>query len=455
MVRIASALVAMILLPGVLLGCGDGDGSSRAAGGTGGVGGSGGTGGAGGTGGTGGGGTAGSGGSGGTGGSETRTIQVDGRVLDPMGAPVVGAVVVLNGASDAPALTGPDGAFVFREVETPYDLMLVSPPVVTEIRAIDIANPVLRTFPGSTDEQTALLGIRVTGASFPLPAGESIRIAARDGYTDVRTASTLADGTFTDDFRWSGPATFTTDLVALHTFTDASGAVHYLRSGALGVRLVAGELLEGLVIDLDREIEVTSTTFTHDPGPHTIDYVTKLGFLVRGARFVETLTQPSGSTVEYPVEAAIFRANGYTSAGGYSDQSVAPLPDGETVIRLPETSQLANSLPVDGAVGLSTTPTLMWSPVAGSTINVVAVNTAAGGYIYALPGDTNRLEIPDYAGLGIGLAPDTTYSWAVQSYIGAAYTTNAVAEQFVVPDRSFRGPGIRYQSDPTSFTTAP
>jgi len=82
--------------------------------------------------------------------------------------------------------------------------------------------------------------------------------------------------------------------------------------------------------------------------------------------------------------------------------------------------------PVNGAMGISTTPTLSWTPVAGAKSYAVEISLADnfGSYIY------RASSIADTNIRPMGLINKTMYYWHVRAYVDTSYTTYSTTYHF-------------------------
>lgn len=386
----------------------------------------------------------------------TTTITVNGTVVDiATGARRAGAIVLLNGAN--PQTTRADGRFSYANVTPPYTLTARIGSEVYEYRGLTRADPQL---PRALGYHATLQG-NVTGPSYPLPADVVIGIAPGGtafGYAAVDKTT----GSYTGNVVWGGTAWLTTDLVAVCIKRVGNLPTDYLEMGKLtNVTLRDGDKLSSLDITLAEPVPTTTTTLTYDLGAYAASGSGST-FSVKVATATLPLTGtgplPSGTIVTLPTQGGSLMVKGEDADGNQVFVVTPAVLTGTTHITLPATDVLKNSLPLDGAVGVNTTPMLAWTPV--SEVGFYSLTLQGSGsalsYQWNLAG--NSLSVPDYSLLSGSLANGTNYRWSVVAFKGEGFSVDALTDpngiklEFMI----FSKPSLSlYSSAATGFTTAP
>lgn len=414
----------LLLAASLVIACGD-DGGSAGNGGQGGTGGAGATGGDGGDGGSGG-----DGGDGGTGGGEEpgpRTIE--GRIVDWDGTPLHGALVAIDGAFAQSRVTDSDGAFSFPDVEPPYQLTATYERHLIELHGLTTSTPVISLMNSTAPMQFGEVQGRFTGPSFPLPEGETVLLGTS---APVGFGGVGQDGEFRSDIGWLGlEPRAQVDVAGLH-FRHGSCMEDLLGFGKIeGVELERGELVENLEIAITapalatREVQLSLDSGRFGQHP----YAGLVSMEIEGARFfVDCEATDEAQSFLVPADGAAQFGLVGTDDLGTTGLRIARIDQGTAVdLRLSEHS-IRTVLPADEAEHVPLHPTFRWTPMPGATLQVVSIRDNDGTYArYILPGDVDRLDVPDMTELGYVLEPDTLHRWQVVAYLSPATADDVLA----------------------------
>ena len=400
-------------------------------------------------------------GSSGGGGGGGGPITVSGTVVDSSNTEVSGANIVLNHDDATLVTTGADGAFTFANVTPPYTLTMKSGIVIMEYRNLNRADPKLSTSITGATYMAALAG-SVTGPTYPLPAGQGILIGATNGVY-ITTSMADAAGNYSSWFLWSGSSAKTADLAALRFSVVGSVITSYISIGTrAGVSLNQGVNQSGLDIALSSPVTSASTIFNFNGNAYNTGLVGRYLWLkAGGAKFFVPLiaTLASGSTIELPSEGATFMVSGADSGGNLAVKIGAAALGGTTTVDLPSSTVLKNSLPANGAINVSKTPTLSWTPVGSADLYLVFFAGPGVGYGFYLPGSSSSVTIPDYTTLGLPLAGGTNYGWYVLALKASGLSVDGVADPAgggISALTMYESPTLElYTSAGTNFMTAP
>lgn len=389
------------------------------------------------------------------------TITINGTVLDSSDVPVSGANVLLNGANLK--TTGADGSFSYTGVTVPYTLTVKIGTDVLEYRGLTRATLKI----GGKPVQSASIAGKVTGPSYPLPAGETILVSGTNG---VFTASPISASATTGDYSgglgWFGSASQTTDLVALKLKTSGSSITAYDFLGKrTGVSLNAGVGQTGLDIALGSDpVPSVDTTFSYTGGAYTTGLAGSLSAIKAGGAVFSLglggLPVASGTSIKLPSEGGTVWASGGDASGNQAVKIAAANLSGPTTLNLPTTTVLKNSLPADGTTGVSKRPTLSWTPVSEASLYYVRLTGPGINFLFVLPASAGAsLQLPDYSAIGMSLAGGTAYSWRVLSVKSSMFNSpddlpaNEILSLYV-PLLTGASADLFISKD-TSFTTAP
>jgi|GEM_PF-3585214 len=455
---------ALFVVAAIFAACGgdDGGGSGGAGGGTGGTGGiagtggdagsgggeagSGGDGGTAGTGGTGG--DAGSGGTGGTGGIPT-SRAVNGTVVDGSGAPVLGAMVALDGEYEAFDITGADGTFHFDDVDEPYSISASVDGQIVHLEGVRRRNPVV-TF-GSAFMAPRMMGIAgnvsapdvaaiVAEPPFPLESDESLMVVPAG--ESIAGVETDPDGIFDGQVVWFGAKERTADLVALLFRTQADGSFEIVDSGKrAGFALEAGKSVADVTIPLNLgPMESRSTTLALDRGTYTSSpNLMLMSLSAQGATIIpqKQIYLADGDAFGFAGNVRLV-LSGADADGHVAWVSRSAVAGGTTNLHLPKSTVFRVVTPSKGAMDVARTPTLGWTPVAGATSYLLTVSDIGRSMTVVLPGNATSWSVPDFGALGGILAGGSTIQWNVIAFSGGPMTADDML------DGSGRGMGSLY-----------
>jgi len=312
----------------------------------------------------------------------------------------------------------------------------------------------------------AKLAGNVKSPALPIPADQVILLAATKGVFAVDPANP-ATGAYDLAFQWSGSASVVVDLVALHVSIAVPGNLinSYWQTGTLpGLSLTNGSHLTGLDLSLSTPVSIAKTTLDYDPGAYSVgargSYLT---VDAQGARFLAAAlgaTIPSGAELLLPSDGATLIVSGSDADGNLASRVGPAVLAGTTTLDLPVNTLLANTAPAKGAVGVSRTPTLSWTPVKGADFYIVYVKKIGALECYLrVPGTSASITLPDYTALGLPLQGNATYTWQALAFEASgvsvdSMTDPATAALLTVGMYSARSRSL-YSAASTTFTTAP
>jgi len=405
------------------------------------------------------------GGGGGSGGP----ITVTGTVLNGVGDPLSGANILLNDDIASLATIGVDGKFSYANVKPPYNLTVKFDSIIMEYRGLNRAALQI-VFGDSGMFHRVQLGGTVTGPSYPLGNGELILLGATNGVlTDDNGGLPDGDvnpntGAYNVWFDWAQGGIKTTDVAALLIKGTKTGITDYLMTGKLAnVTLQYGVSEVDVDFGLDTPVTTHSTVLSYSLGGYTTNGTAAYSLLTaNGAKFAVSnmgWNLPNGGTVKMPDGGGTLGVMGFDADGNIAIRVGTAVLGGTTVLDLPASTVLKTSLPANGAMGVSRTPPLSWTPVPGADSYVVLVSGPAQEYEFFLPGDRSTLAFPDYSALGLPLAGNTKYAWYVAALASSGISVDSVTNPagtgwpFMIEDQA--SSLSQYITTEASFTTAP
>jgi hypothetical protein len=400
-------------------------------------------------------------GGGGGGGGGVVPITVSGTVVDNSNTAVSGANIILNHDSVSLVTTGADGAFSFGNVTPPYTLTMKSGTTVIEYRNLSRVNPKLCPSTGGTTYSATLAG-NVTGPPYPLAADQVILLGATNSVLTGGLAN-AATGDYSATFVWTGGTAITADLAALRISYTSPLITSFIQTGTrAGVSLNKGVNQTGLDIALSTAVTTASTILNYNAGAYSVGVGAKyLLLMANGAQFYfsSNAVIPSGSSIVLPSGGANFLIIGTDTNGNQAIKIGTAVLGGTTILDLPASTVLKNSLPANGATNVSKTPSLSWTPVSGADMYLVIISGPGHSYGFYLPSSSSSLTIPDYTTFGLPLAASTTYSWGVAAFKSSGLSPDSVTDPassglsmlnlYALPNLDY------YTSKTSSFTTAP
>jgi hypothetical protein len=391
-------------------------------------------------------------------------MTVRGTVVDDTNNLVNGAVVMLDDNPSRVATTGSAGTFAFADVIAPYTLTVKAGTTIVEYRGLTRTSPQLSTS-GAGARYTANLAGNVKSPALPLPADQMLLLAATKGVMAVDVAN--ATGAYDLGFSWEGSPSVVVDLVALHVSLAVPSHIikSYWQTGTRpGVSLTNGSHQTGLDVSLSTPVSTAKTILDYDPGAYSVGAKgTYFTVEAQGARFLASIlgaTIPSGADLLLPSDGATFAVSGKDADGNEAVRIGTAVLGGTTTLDLPVNTLLANSAPGKGAVGVSKTPTLSWTPVNGADFYALYVrNVGALAYFVMMPGTSTTVTLPDYTTLGLPLQAGSTYDWQVFTFEASGMSVDSMTDPATAALLSVNLHGARslslYTSAMTTFTTAP
>jgi hypothetical protein len=391
-------------------------------------------------------------------------MTVRGTVVDETSNLVNGAIVMLDDDPSRVVTTGSAGTFEFVGVTAPYTLTVKAGTSLVEYRGLSRTSPQLPSGGGGARYEANLAG-NVKSPALPLPAGQTLLLAATKGVMTLYPAKPT--GAYDVAFSWSGSPSLVVDLVALHVSTAVPTNVinSYWQTGTLpGVSLTNGIHRTGLDVSLSTPVDTAKTVLDYHPGAYSVGAQGNYVMVeAQGARFfagVLGATIPSGAELLLPRDGATLAVSGSDADGNTARRVGTAVMGGTTPLDLPVNTLLANSAPAKGAVGVSKTPTLSWTPVSGADFYGVFVKAiGALEYFVMVPATSTTLTLPDYTKLGLPLQGNTTYMWQVLAFEASGVSVDSMTDParaalLSVGLQASRGMS-QYSSASTVFTTAP
>ncbi|CAN5923157.1 hypothetical protein BH11MYX4_BH11MYX4_05580 [soil metagenome] len=391
-------------------------------------------------------------------------LTVRGTVVDDTSNLVNGAGVMLDGDPSRVVTTGSAGTFEFADVTAPYTLTVKAGTELVEYRGLSRTRPQLPAS-GSGARYVAKLAGNVKSPAFPIPADQRLLLAATKGVVAFDFA--IPTGAYDLAFQWAGSASVVVDLVALHVSIAVPGSIitSYWQTGTLpAVSLTNGSHQTGLDLSLSTPVSVAKTTLDYDPGAYSVGAGgSYLMVDAQGARFLAAAlgaTIPSGTELLLPADGATLTVSGSDADGNAAWRIGAAVLAGTTTLDLPVNTLLANGAPAKGAVGVSKTPTLSWTPVKGADFYAVYVKKiGALAYFLRVPGTSASVTLPDYTALGLPLQGNTTYTWQVIAFEASGVSVDSMTDPATAAFLTvgmYRARSMsQYSTASTTFTTAP
>ncbi len=390
-------------------------------------------------------------------------MTVSGTVVGETSHLANGADVMLNHDPARIVTTVADGKFEFADVTPPYTLTLKAGTTILEHPGLSGIHPQLST-EGIGARHVATLAGNIQSPVFPLPQGQLVLLGGTNGVISFGVATPA--GAYDADFQWSGNSTQTVDIGALHVSVDVTNnrIISYWQTGKLPwVLLDSGMHKSGLDFALSAPVDTAHTVLAYAPGAYSVGPSgTYLMVDAGGARFSARQLAakiPSGTDILLPSGGATLLVTGDDADGNTAGRIGTAVLGGTTTLDLPVNTLLKTSVPTKNATGVSTLPTLSWTPVPGANLYMVHLVGAGFESFTYLPGTSATLTIPDYTALGLSLQANTTYTWDVIAYESSSMSidsvTNPATAAFLTVQTYEASSLSLYFSAGASFTTAP
>lgn len=344
---------------------------------------------------------------------------VTGTVVDPTGALVEGAKILVGTASTTSAA---DGSFTVADVPATYDLDLVSPDkTVTSFRGLKTRAP--RILIQATQQRIA----PVTGSVTGLTQGpnEALQIFFAGNETIDSYASGAVQPTYTSSISWKGEASATGALLGLAYTTDGNGTVTKLVSLAPFSANTTVKAGVGVTKDL------SFTTMTSASIAVTLNFLTagttSLVFARMHTSFLplaghQYLTAKPASATSTTVPTLQFSGAKYDVGATHEEvvgkefvEAWVSNVDANATVTLTGLGSYGHiQAPPDGATGVSTTTPFTWTNAPG--VFVLDVGCGSSGYSLRLVTAATNARLPDVSSLGLALPTNTQCNFSVSTY---------------------------------------
>jgi hypothetical protein len=180
---------------------------------------------------------------------------------------------------------------------------------------------------------------------------------------------------------------------------------------------------------------------------------------VAGAHFPSNCASdtPDGQTFKVPSEGAQFIVRGMDELGTLATKVVRSTDGDEVDVRLSVEHSIHTVLPVDGAIDVSTRPTLRWTSLPGASVQIVSVSRGDRRATFVLPAREDRLDISNLEEMGFRLEAGEVHDWNVVAIASPAGPEDFLEGKLIAdfPFLFLRDELKVYESAPASFTTAP
>ncbi|MBX3197988.1 MAG: hypothetical protein KF894_07560 [Labilithrix sp.] len=360
----------------------------------------------------------------------SRTITVQGRLLDMASAPLAGIPVFVG---DRPlALTNASGEFSATNVSTPYTLtaLVSASKTVVIYEGLSRPDPTIIAADRLALRKAGIQGTLAGGAGYPEAAltRTSVQLAAAPVQEAMAGLSDLGANTFIvppDGTTWSGPKTIQGTLHALQ-YTHAAASdlkpIDYAGYGALAnVSISDGENHVPLPVTLAPIGKVSFSASATIPPAYAV--TAKVLQLTVGGQTILRLpndTQP-GPAVAYPLPAiadarvrlTVTAENADTGAASSTTRSGLALDAANVALGILPSPTLV--LPVDAATGVSERTSFSWTK-SDQGIHMLFASAGPGHPQYQIVTSSTEALLPDLSEAGIQLPPATTYHWIVTAY---------------------------------------
>lgn len=348
----------------------------------------------------------------------TSIIDVNGRVhFSGSDLPVAGATVKAGGKTTT---TASDGKFTLAGVAAPYDLVVAydvaAKPHIYAIDGLTSATPEIEAEEYSPDPvvTSKIQGTVSRPGGFPLPADHSIVVvtmASANSVTKVTIPAGAANGDFSIDASWQGPATVMKTLYAIE-LTKVGGAPPSAFDGFGKVTASATSAVTttGANITLVDVPESSKNVTVAHPTPIESEYAAVAIVLDRNTSFEFGLTSSTSFSATAPSIAgattAIYAGGAFPDAGG-STFDILPV-DGVASVAL-DTRSALSATPLAGASYSATVP-FAWDPKPSGVFQI-RDRDANGAYVFTHYTKKSSVAFPP------GFTPSSgTHKWRLAHY---------------------------------------
>lgn len=370
--------------------------------------------------------------------SQPAAFEVRGKVIDKNGHPVPGVAIVLG--DSPPANTDASGRFIFTNVKTPYEVVIVdaasrSAVVYKNLSAADLT--LLHVGANPQTVHSATLHGTISSATMPKASGST-------GFVAFASPSTNPWSWIYDDssywigapeLAWSGSESVSGHLLAVEVQFDAAGRIPTAYTGyahksrtlfsggsfseSFGLLAVAQKSISGTV---SAPANYTLSTRGYDL---MIDGSRAIGFAEPVATNGFVYVTPSAPDLSLSVYAIATRPG----RGFVYGQRSGLAPDAANVkLQLPAPSEAI--LPADGATGVDGSMRFSWTSMAGGVHVAHFVSQDPNlPRIYVVTNDAFT-TLPDLAAYGLRLPSNATYQWSVESIAPLASVDEAAQDGF-------------------------
>jgi hypothetical protein len=356
--------------------------------------------------------------------SVVQPMTVNGFVYDIDGVPLPGVTVIIEGKS--PVSTGAGGDFSISNVLPPYQIRIIVGSINTAMiyKGLTRPDPTLY-YVGSTSSEK----LAVINGNVPPAPGKYTQIFY---VTSTMAWSTLADqttGAYTINAKWKGTTnSFIGRLHVLRWLPDSVGLpMQYDAYGfQSGLSVSSGGIFGYYNFsesDFTNPAEQNiSGSITLPASSYKIFYKSlSLNFNYVSVKLIDENGTALSSNFRYPVPVitdASYEVDAAAQITSTPNNRITfyrkrLINGGSSGVTINLESTPALNLPLYNTTGIDTTTQFSWFAVSGVGINLVRITPAFVGPTYYILTSENTTTIPNLSAQGLGLPPNTGYSWEV------------------------------------------
>lgn len=344
----------------------------------------------------------------GSGGDAPSGSPVTGHIKTKLGAPLPGAIVIIEGKT---ALTDDTGAFTFDDVAPSYDLTVIHDQLrlVEVVDGLSTREPTVRLWESTVPGHTATISGKLAGGvGSPLPKATAGLIALIGEQVQYSEQS-LDQGSATyslPNVKWEGGAQASADVVGLEWTIGATGPTSYEGAVRQNVLLKEGTpATVNLTFTKPEQKTVTGTWTVHgSPMPWS--------WLQLGSMYVPLDLKAGAFSVVVPNIGAtpVLQLSAQVGENYFNVSSpatsLAPL-----ALEMPPGPQPI--VPVNGAAGVTLDTEFKFElPPQTFALNIWLLDT----WIVVQVTDRTSLRLPDLRSVGIVYEPGASASWQLEAW---------------------------------------
>ncbi|MDI6804341.1 MAG: carboxypeptidase-like regulatory domain-containing protein [Bacteroidota bacterium] len=392
-------------------------------------------------------------------------ITISGFVKDYFGMPVSGAAVIIPGKSAV--TTTAAGTFSIPNVTVPYDISVVvsTGKVAMIYKGLSRPDPkLLYLYFSGTSKSAAITG------SVPVAIGKTSKIYFVSGSYFSSTTADPTTGAYSFYGYWyDTSSTSNAKLFFLRYSTDGTGIPTIFdgyASKSLSVQNGASYTSQNF-----------PTSDIVDPPDVTVSGVVSMptGFSLSSRRLyiifdnakISLRSDPTPITstsfdyavpniagVQFGIRASAYKTSTPSDIG--TSFTKLGINAGSTNVNVTLESSPRLALPPNNSPNIDYNSEFTWSQGTGDGVNLVQINSSiSNNPVYYIFTRESNLKIPDFSTHGLGLPPNTTYSWYVYRYLPIPSTDYAASNTFVKWLREMTSDFGYSYSESFTFTTKP